>query len=95
MTETSYKKFQTKVSAMNIALSLLNAAALVALVTFHLMGNGSGTEQVSAVALPSHLLHQAPQLAVMNHQSNNQAMLANDRDEAMPVSIDRSERWVF
>lgn len=80
---------------MNITLSLLNAAALVALVSFHFMGDGAETEQVNVMARPAHLLHQAPQLAVMNRHSNNQAMLANDSDEAMPVSIDRSERWVF
>lgn len=80
---------------MNIALSFLNAAALVALVSFHFMGDGAETEQVNVMAQPAHLLHQAPQLAVMNRDSNNQAMLANDSDEAMPVSIDRSERWVF
>jgi hypothetical protein len=80
---------------MNIALSFLNAAALVALVTFHFMGDGGGTEQVSAVAVPHHLQHQAPQLAIMDRQSHNRAMLANDSDEAMPVSIDRSQRWVF
>ncbi|MDB5984750.1 MAG: Uncharacterized protein JWQ69_5765 [Pseudomonas sp.] len=80
---------------MNIALSFLNAAALVALVTFHFMGDGSGTEQVSAVALPHHLLNQAPQLAIMGRQSHNRAMLANDSDEATPVSVVRSERWVF
>jgi hypothetical protein len=89
------KKFQAKVPDMNIALSFLNAAALVALVTFHFVGDGGGTEQVNALALPSHVLHQAPQLAVMHRQSYNQAMLANDSDDAMPVSTDRSERWVF
>ncbi len=80
---------------MNIALPLLNAAALVALVSFHFMGENAETEQVNVMAQPAHLLHQVPQLAVMNRPSNNQAMLANDSDEAMPVSIDRSERWVF
>lgn len=80
---------------MNIALSFLNAAALVALVTFHFVGDGGGTEQVNALAQPQHLLHQAPQLAVMHRESHIRAMLANDSDDAMPVSIDRSERWVF
>ncbi|MGV8919422.1 MAG: hypothetical protein ACOH2R_16745 [Pseudomonas sp.] len=80
---------------MNIVLSLLNAAALVALVTFHFMGDGGETQEVNVLTPQSHHLHKAPQLAVMHQLSQNQAMLAKDSDEAMPGSADRSERWVF
>ncbi|WP_397449170.1 hypothetical protein [Pseudomonas sp. NA-150] len=80
---------------MNIVLSFLNAAALVALVTFHFVGADSETEQVNVLTQPTHQLHQVPQLAMLNHLSQNPAMLANDSDEASSVLGDRSERWVF
>jgi hypothetical protein len=81
---------------MNIALSFLNAAALVALVTFQFQGNSSDDGQVSAPVQPHHLMQQASHFAVMTGQSsNNKAMLANDSNDVMPLSLDRSERWVF
>ena len=83
---------------MNIALSVLNAAALVALVAFHFHDDGK-TEQTALQAQPHHLLRQAPQLAVVIDRSSmpQVATLANDSDgEAAPASSLRSEqRWVF
>lgn len=80
---------------MNIALSFLNAAALVVLVTFQFQGNSSDDEQVSVQVQPHHLMQQASHFAVMTDQSPNKAMLANDSNDVMPLSLDRSERWVF
>ncbi|WP_297842161.1 hypothetical protein [Pseudomonas sp.] len=80
---------------MNIVLSSLNAAALIALVTFHFQGSSNETEQVHAVAQPSHFTHEAAQVAVLHQQRGIQAMLTADSNEVAPTSIDRSERWVF
>jgi hypothetical protein len=85
-------QFQAKVTDMNMTLSLLNAAALVALVAFHFQDTGSKTETVAVQAQPHYLIKQAPRYAAMPSQHSD-AMLANDTDEAIPV--DRSERWVF
>ncbi|MBC3952585.1 hypothetical protein [Pseudomonas folii] len=83
---------------MNIALSVLNAAALVALVAFHFQDDGKA-EQTALQTQPHHLLRQAPQLAVMTDRSNKpQAVtLANDGDtQASSSSNLRAEpRWVF
>jgi hypothetical protein len=83
---------------MNIALSVLNAAALVALVAFHFQDDGK-SEQVALQAQPHHLLRQAPQLAIMTDPNNRpQAVtLANDSDAlASESSNSRTEpRWVF
>ncbi|WP_110947491.1 hypothetical protein [Pseudomonas bohemica] len=76
---------------MNMTLSLLNAAALVALVAFHFQDNGK-TESVAVQAQPHYLVKQTPRFAAVPAQRSD-AMLANDTDEAIPV--DRSERWVF
>ena len=78
---------------MNIALSVLNAAALVALVAFHFQDDGK-TEQVAAQAQPHHLLRQAPQLAVMTERSGQAAVLANNNSAAAPVKNDEPH-WVF
>jgi hypothetical protein len=81
---------------MNIALSVLNAAALVALVTFHFQDAGQ-TEQVAAQVQPHHLLRQAPQLAIMTDRSSpsqSAAMLANDSDATIATG-NASQRWVF
>ena len=77
---------------MNVTLSLLNAAALVALVAFHFQDDGSKNENVAVQAQPHFLHKQAPRFAVMPSQGSN-AMLAKDSDDAIPV--DRSPRWVF
>jgi hypothetical protein len=94
----SKPEFQAKVIEMNMTLSLLNAAALVALVAFHFQddgskaGNAANTESVAVQAQPHYLMKQAPRfVAQPAHRSD--AMLANDTDEAIPVN--RSERWVF
>ena len=78
---------------MNIALSVLNAAALVALVAFHFQDDGK-TEQVAAQAQPHHLMRQAPQLAVMTERSGQAAILANDNAVNTPVASSE-QRWVF
>jgi len=81
---------------MNVTLSLLNAAALVALVTFHFQGDSNVNEQVNVQAQPHYLHHQAPQFAVMTEQRSNKAVLANDSiNEATPLPTVHSERWVF
>lgn len=79
---------------MNMTLTALNAAALVALVAFHFQDSGIN-EQVSAQAVQSHhSVRQAPQLAVMTDKRANAAMLTNDAEESLQVP--RSEqRWVF
>lgn len=78
---------------MNIALSVLNAAALVALVAFHFQDDGK-TEQVAVQAQPHHLMRQAPQLAVMTERTGQAAILANDNAVNIPVSTSE-QRWVF
>jgi hypothetical protein len=77
---------------MNKTLSLLNAMALVALVAFHFHDDGSKTENVAVQAQPHYLMKQAPRIASTQVQSAD-AMLANDADA--PISVDRSQRWVF
>jgi hypothetical protein len=82
---------------MNIALSVLNAAALVALVAFHFHDNGQA--QQAAAEVQPHYLHQAPQLAVMTDRTRTPqaATLASDSDA--PVTNERlsasDQRWVF
>ncbi len=82
---------------MNIALSVLNAAALVALVAFHFHDNGQ-MQQAEAEAQRPHL-HQAPQLALMTDRTRlpQAATLANDSDA--PATNERlavnEQRWVF
>jgi hypothetical protein len=93
--ETPYKKFRVEVLDMNIVLPLLNAVALVVLVTVHFQGSGSENEQVSVQVQTDHPLRQAAQFAVMTNQYSNKAMLANDSNESMPMSLKHSERWVF
>jgi len=83
---------QAKVSEMNMTLSLLNAAALVALVAFHFQANDSKTESVAVQAEPHYLMKQSPRFAAMSSQRSD-ALLANDTDEA--IAVDRSQRWVF
>lgn len=88
------KKLQAKrrYLEMNMTLSLLNAVALVALVAFHFHDDGSKTENVAVQAQPHYLMKQAPRIASMQVQRPD-AMLANDADA--PISVDRSQRWVF
>ena len=82
---------------MNMTLSLLNAAALVALVVFHFQGDGNTSEGVASEGIavhaqPHHLTQQAPRFAAMPNQGT-EAILAHDNEEAVPVS--RTDRWVF
>ena len=77
---------------MNMTLTLLNAAALIAIVAFHFQDDGSKAESVAVQAQPHYLMKQAPRYAAMP-ASRSDAMLATDSDEAIPV--DRAERWVF
>jgi uncharacterized membrane protein len=79
---------------MNMTLTALNAAALVALVAFHFQGAGVN-EQVSAQAVqPHHSVRQTPQLAVMTDKRANAAMLTNDAEESLQIPRGE-ERWVF
>ncbi|MFJ3484291.1 hypothetical protein ACIPL1_13055 [Pseudomonas sp. NPDC090202] len=84
-------QLQTKVSEMNMTLSLLNAAALVALIAFHFQ-DGTRTESVAVQAQPHYLIKSAPRYAAMPAQ-HAETILTTDNDEA--VTVDRSERWVF
>lgn len=86
-----------KVPEMNMTLSLLNAAALVALVAFHFQDDGSQSETVKSEtvavqAQPHYLLQQTPRFAAMPGHGT-EAILAHDNEEAVPVT--RSESWVF
>lgn len=79
---------------MNMTLTALNAAALVALIAFHFQDSGTETQQAVQTAQVHHTFTQTPQLAVMNDKRNNGAMLTNDAEETL--QIPRSEqRWVF
>lgn len=94
---TPLNAVQAKVPEMNMTLSLLNAAALVALVALHSQNDGSTSETVKSESIavqaqPHHLMPQTPRFAVMPSQGT-EAILAHDSEEAVPVS--RSERWVF
>lgn len=79
---------------MNIALSVLNAAALVALMTFHFQDDGSLTQTVATQPQPHHLLRQAPQLAIMTQQRRESAMVANESNAALEP-IQNAPRWIF
>ncbi|KFE54958.1 hypothetical protein [Pseudomonas syringae] len=79
---------------MNIALSVLNAAALVALVTFHFQDDGSQSQSVAIQPQPHHLLRQAPQLAIMAEPRHESAMVANESD-ASAQTTQSSPRWIF
>lgn len=79
---------------MNMTLTALNAAALVALIAFHFQDSGTSTQTTAQTVQPHHTFTQTPQLAVMNDKRVNAAMLTNDAEETL--QIPRSEqRWVF
>jgi len=90
--EFPFRKNSNEGFLMNMTLSLLNAAALVALVAFHFQDDGSKTESVAVQAQPHYLMKQPPRIAMMSEQ-RSQTLLATDVDEA--VDVDRSQRWVF
>ncbi|QGT81098.1 hypothetical protein GMO17_07845 [Pseudomonas coronafaciens pv. coronafaciens] len=79
---------------MNKTLSVLNAAALVALVAFHFQDSGAQSEQVTAPVRVHHQISQAPQLAIMTDRSSSAVVLANDGDEALQMPH-ADQRWVF
>ena len=80
---------------MNMTLSALNAAALVALIAFHLQDTGIKKDQMSVQQSPiHHQLSQAPQLAVMTDRSASAAMLTNDAQENLQAPR-ADQRWVF
>ncbi|MDA3136623.1 hypothetical protein HG619_15875 [Pseudomonas syringae] len=79
---------------MNKTLSVLNAAALVALVAFHFRDSGIKDAQAAMPAPVHHQISQAPKLAIMTERVASAAMLANDDDESL--QFPRAEqRWVF
>lgn len=84
---------------MNMTLSVLNVAALVALVAFHFQDDVTPQQAAAIPPQPHHLLRQAPQLAIMTEGEHKPqaATLANDGDTPAPSSsFVRSEtRWVF
>jgi hypothetical protein len=89
---TLLNAIQAKVLKMNMTLSLLNAAALIALVGFHFQDSESKSESVAVQPQPHHLVQQAPRVAALSGQGTNR-ILAHDNEEAVPVT--RTERWVF
>lgn len=78
---------------MNMILTALNAAALIALVTFHFQSTATPVEQVNVEVQTS--LHQAPQLAVMTDKRANPAMLTNDAQQMPRATGSATQRWVF
>ena len=74
-----------------MTLSVLNAAALVALVAFHFHSE-STSEHVAVEAQPHYMMKQSPRFATLPAQ-HSEAILANNSDEQPPVA--QSERWVF
>ncbi|MFJ4144389.1 hypothetical protein [Pseudomonas sp. NPDC089734] len=79
---------------MNMTLSVLNAAALVALVAFHFQDTRIHDNQIGPRHPSSELVRQAPQLAVMTDRSANAAMLSHEVKE-VPHATRAEERWVF
>ncbi|GAB7532843.1 hypothetical protein PS3A_52590 [Pseudomonas sp. 3A(2025)] len=80
---------------MNMILTALNAAVLVALVTFHFQGAASQDAQVSTHAYTHNTLRQAPQLAIMADKGANPAMLTNDAQQMPQATGSAAQRWVF
>ncbi|CAM3208486.1 hypothetical protein BZK31_09795 [Pseudomonas floridensis] len=78
---------------MNMTLSVLNAAALVALIAFHFQDTGLKNDQIN-VQQHEIRLSQAPQLAVMTGKSANAAMLTNDAEENLQAPR-AEQRWIF
>ncbi len=79
---------------MNVTLSVLNIAALVALVTFHFHDDRTQADSAAIQPQPHHLISQAPQLAIMNHQRQQSAILANESD-LQSVGSHGAPRWIF
>lgn len=79
---------------MNMTLSVLNAAALVALVAFHFQDTRIQDDQITKHAQPHEVIRQAPQLAVMGDRRFNAATLGHEVKEA-PLPNRAEERWVF
>jgi hypothetical protein len=79
---------------MNMILTALNAAALVALITFHFQDSGTASESVVQTAQSYHTFRQTPQLAVMTDKRANPAMLTNDAEETLQIPHSE-QRWVF
>ncbi|KPW80140.1 MULTISPECIES: hypothetical protein [Pseudomonas syringae group] len=79
---------------MNKTLSVLNAAALVALVAFHFHNFGASDAQVTAPAPVHHQISHAPQLAIMTDRIASAAVLANDDDDSLQMPR-AEQRWIF
>ncbi|KPX98478.1 hypothetical protein AL053_23275 [Pseudomonas savastanoi pv. fraxini] len=82
---------------MNKTLSVLNAAALVALVAlvaFHFHDSGASDTQVTAPAPVHHQISHAPQLAIMTDRIASAAVLANDDDDSLQMPR-AEQRWIF
>jgi hypothetical protein len=79
---------------MNMTLTALNAAALVALIAFHFQDSGVNQQAGAQSVQPHHSVRQAPQLAVMTDKRANAAMLTNDAEESLQIPRGE-ERWVF
>jgi hypothetical protein len=79
---------------MNMTLTALNAAALVALIAFHFQDSGVNQQASVQPVQPHHSVRQTPQLAVMTDKRANAAMLTNDAEESLQIPRGE-ERWVF
>ncbi|UVJ45372.1 hypothetical protein NVV94_07325 [Pseudomonas sp. LS1212] len=77
---------------MNSALCLLNALAVVALVTFQLQ---SANDEDIAVIYPHMQIVMKPQLAVMNATSAQRPIMTNQPSYAQPLLAEQTERFTF
>ncbi|WNW14370.1 hypothetical protein RRX38_23565 [Pseudomonas sp. DTU_2021_1001937_2_SI_NGA_ILE_001] len=77
---------------MNMILTTLNAATLVALVAFHFLQ--SPAQPVQQVQVQTGV-HQVPQLAIMAERPANPAMLTNDAQQMPQATGSATQRWVF
>lgn len=79
---------------MNMTLTVLNAAALAALVAFHFQDTRIHEDQINSRAQSHESIRQAPQLAVITDRGANAAMLSHEVKD-VPQVIRAQERWVF
>lgn len=84
---------------MNTALYLLNALALVALVSLQVMSHHAQDPAQITVQTEQWVAHPAAQWAVMNAQRGQAAFLASDRSTVdsvdQPIPVHRTERFTF
>ncbi|WP_166359750.1 hypothetical protein [Pseudomonas akapageensis] len=77
---------------MNSALCLLNALAMVALVSFQLQ---AGNDEDIAVIYPHHQVLVKPQLAVMNPSPVQRPIPTNQHIFSKALYTEQTERFIF